>query len=105
MKSDYCLCTQQPCSHCMVAFSNHAVPGRYQYRHEDLPPTTVAGGSTEPARPMRMHYFTQQTDGQNFLVWGLTSAILIHVSELVFGAPPEFEKDGPLQTPKPAPRL
>ena len=54
---------------------------------------------------MRMHYFTQQTAGQDFVVWGLTSAILIHVSELVFGAPPEFEKDGPLQTPKPAPRL
>ena len=89
----------------MVAFSNHAVPGRYQYRHEDLPPTTVADGNTEPARPMRMHYFTQQTDGQDFLVWGLTSGILIHVSELVFGASPEFEKDGPLQTPNPAPRL
>jgi coenzyme A diphosphatase NUDT7 len=65
----------------------------YAYRCEDLPPSG-------PGRPMRMHYFTQRTaDGASYLVWGLTSSILIHTAEIVFGTSTKFEKDGPWMDP------
>lgn len=75
---------------------------RYAYRSEDLPPTAAtAEAASQLQRPMRMHWFTQrEPGGAEYLVWGLTSSILIHVAELVYGEPTAFEKDGPLMQPQ-----
>ena len=81
----------------------------WDYRAEDLRPDAADNLDTcELLRPIRMHYFTQrggtltvanESKESEYLVWGLTSGILIHVAELAFGMSPKFQKDGPMMAP------
>lgn len=85
----------------------------WEYRAEDLKPNVADDcEGNHGRRPMRTHYFTQRGGtlatsneadsavANEYLVWGLTSGILIHVAELVFGTAPAFQKNSPMAPPK-----
>ena len=42
-----------------------------------------------------IHYFDYETEGNKFVIWGMTAGVLIRAASVVYQRPPDFEEQKP----------